>query len=424
MKPLSWGTKKHAWVRTWAAIGCVYLLFGVSARAQSFSVLHNFTGGSDGGQPAPITMDRGGNLYGAATAGGNTSCDHGCGTIFKLSIKHGAWVFSTLYDFSNPADGWAPAAAVTIGPDGNVYGTTNLGGNNGCSNLGCGTVFKVQAPPTLCKTVSCPWNKRELYQFTGLGDGAWPFAALTFDQAGNVFGTTSYAQGGQYGSVFELSPSHGQWVPTVLYTFTDYYQGGGPFGGVTFDPEGNLWGATELGGHQNCETSGDPCGLIFELSPSESGWQYRTVYEFDRAVGGYPSGTLVFDDAGKIYGTLAEDGPAGNGSVYQFDPSTGQLTVLYSFSGIYDATGPEGGVVLDAQGSVYGVDPYNGAHNGGFLFKLKYANGYWNYTDLHDFASDGESPSAPVAVDEHGNIYGTATRGGAHNQGIVWEVTP
>ena len=419
-----------SWLATAALAMAMVFALGIvtqSAHAQTFNVLYRFTGGSDGASPyAGVTLDRAGNLYGTATFGGSRNCDYGgdagCGTVFKLSHKGTGWVFSLLYGFTGGSDGWWPFTSVTLGADGSVYGTTLYGGGTGCL-AGCGTVFKLKPPPNLCRSVSCPWTKTEIYQFTGGLDGGDPEGSLTFDASGNIFGTTSYAQDNQYyGSVYELSPFNGGWTPSVLYTFTDYYTGGGSGGGVVFDKYGNLWGTSELGGSRNCYTgSGDPCGLIFELTPSGSGWTYKTVYQFDSSVGGSPTGNLTFDESGNLYGTLAINGPYGNGGVYQFNPSTGVLTVLYSFAGNGEsADGPQGGVVRDKAGNLYGVAPYKGAHGVGFVFELTPSDGGWIYTDLHDFGSvsDGEYPYGTLALDANGNLYGTNTGG------VVFEITP
>lgn len=403
-----------------------------AAQAQTFSVLHTFTGGADGADPyAGVVLDRAGNLYGTAELGGSTNCvqdqDIGCGTVFKLS-RHGAgWTYNVLYTFLGGSDGEYPEAPLTLGPDGARYGTTGEGGNTGCIFDGCGTVFKLQPSPTFCRSVSCPWNKTELYQFTGGLDGGFPFASLIFDQAGNLYGTTSYAQANQYyGSVYELSPQGRGWNPTVLYTFTQFGQAASPFGGVIFDRDGNLWGTTLGGGIADCNDPQLPdyCGTLFELSPTGSGWRQRIVYQFHRSVGGGPTGSLIMDQAGNLYGTLEENGPNGNGSVYQFNPSTGALTVLYSASGNGEAPkGPQNGVVMDSQGNLYGVDPY--ANYAGFVFKLTPSNGSWVFTDLHDFTGgdDGAAPYGTLAIDANGSVYGTTIWGGTNNYGVVFEIT-
>jgi uncharacterized repeat protein (TIGR03803 family) len=156
-----------------AALMFIWLLLGVQrAPAQTFSVLYNFTGGPDGGRPwAGVTVDGAGNLYGIATEGGNPHCslggDIGCGTVFKLTHKSGGWTFGLLYSFAGGADGWWPYAPVTHRPDGTLYGTTYFGGGTGCAGYGCGTVFQLRPPPTVCRSVMCPWTETEIYKFTG-----------------------------------------------------------------------------------------------------------------------------------------------------------------------------------------------------------------------------------------------------------------
>jgi uncharacterized repeat protein (TIGR03803 family) len=254
---------------------------------------------------------------------------------------------------------------------------------------------------------------------------------LTFDPNGNIYGTTSEANQHQnYGTVYELSPSSGGWVPTVLHTFTDYFEAGEPYAGVVFDQQGNLWGSTALGGTVNCGGPQffEPCGTLFELTPSGSGWNYRSAYQFQRSVGGYPNGTFIIDQSGNLYGTLAFNGPNGNGGVYQFNISTGVLTLLYGVSGDpYEGYGPQGGVVMDQAGNLYGVDPNDGPYFEGFVFKLSPAsNGGWTFTDLHDFTggSDGAAPYCTLALDANGNVYGTTNLGGAHNKGTVFKIAP
>jgi len=148
------------------------------------------------------------------------------------------------------------------------------------------------------------------------------------------------------------------------------------------------------------------------------------VYEFHRSVGGGPTGSLIMDQAGNLYGTLQEDGPNGNGSVYQYNPSTGSLTVLYSASGNGESPfGPQSGVVMDSVGNLYGVDAY--ANYAGFVFKLTPSNGSWIFTDLHDFTggADGAAPYGTLAIDANGSIYGTTIWGGANNYGVVFQIT-
>lgn len=134
------------------------------ANAQTFTVLHQFTGGRDGKLPATGVLDVGGNFYGTTQAGGDTqTCGGGgCGAVFKLAPRNGAWVLSTLHNFTGGADGSKPQSGVSFGPDGNLYGTTLSGGGSECG-VGCGIVFKLHPPATFCRSVQCPWTEAILH---------------------------------------------------------------------------------------------------------------------------------------------------------------------------------------------------------------------------------------------------------------------
>jgi hypothetical protein len=174
-----------------------------AAQAQTFNVLHNFTGGQDGANPyAGVTMDAAGNLYGTTNVGGDLNCNppHGCGTVYELKHKGSAFLFNPLYSFGAVTnDAGIATAPVVFGPDGSLYSTTSYGGT-----LGKGAVFKVRPSPTACKTALCPWSEEVLYSFQGgaNGDGANPIG-LIFDRAGNMYGTTS--GGGTYAMVLLTS---------------------------------------------------------------------------------------------------------------------------------------------------------------------------------------------------------------------------
>ncbi|MGA2369736.1 MAG: choice-of-anchor tandem repeat GloVer-containing protein [Candidatus Korobacteraceae bacterium] len=205
----------------------------------------------------------GGNLYGTTYSGGANYA----GTAFELKHQGSGWVLATLYDFLGGQDGDGPYSGVVTGPGGMLYGATYSGGN------GYGTVYRLHPPANVCQATDCPWVEDVLYRFLGGNDGAHPgnADALTFDSAGNVYGTTAGDKNadGNIGTVFELSPSNGGWTESVLYRFTRDEQ---PLAGVTFDAAGNLHGTTSAGGHGY--------GTVYELSPSSNGWVYQTIYEF------------------------------------------------------------------------------------------------------------------------------------------------
>jgi uncharacterized repeat protein (TIGR03803 family) len=224
------------------------------------TVLHSFDG-KDGNQPASaLIFDSLGNLYGTTEAGGNRSYffGYGGGTVFKLAPgTDGKWTYSLLFSFSLN-DGEQPASSLVLDTAGNLYGTTVRGGDLSsflCLDYGCGTVFR------LVPGENGSWTEEVLHKFNGV-DGFAPYAAVIFDAAGNLYGTTWDG-----GNVFELTPgTNGEWTETVLHTFNGS-DGLSPQAGLVFDASGNLYGATDYGGKVNsCYSQyGDGCGVVFEI---------------------------------------------------------------------------------------------------------------------------------------------------------------
>lgn len=382
------------------------------AQGQTFTVLHDFTNGADGGEPwAGLSMDRAGNFYGTASTGGYTggNCSnlnpHGCGTVFKLSHKNSGWVFTPIYTFTGP-DGANPQARVIIGPDGTLYGTTTNGGD-----YNEGVVFNLKPPATICKSALCPWIETVLYSFQGSTDGKWPaYADLVFDTAGNIYGTTPYGGQDNRGTVYKLTRTSGGWTATSIYLFQGYYDGASPFGGVVFDQAGNMWGtASEGGPYRN--------GTIYELVPSGGGWTENTVYAFrGPSDGANPEAGLIVDQLGNFYGGTFGINYAG-AKIFELSPSSGGWTfnVLYSLAG---DTGIMGSLAMDAGGNLYGTSFYNSPE----VFELSPSNGAWNLTG--SWAGMGDNPAGNVIVDSSGNLYTTAGNGGSNQVGMVFEITP
>ena len=178
------------------ASACALILIAHPVQAQTFSVLHGFTGQQDGGKPdAGVALDAAGNLYGTTTFGGDIhlyGCENiGCGTVFKMTHRNSGWVLTPLHAFTDMGDGAAPDAPVSFGPGGLLYGSTGLGGNGGCEYefSGCGVVFTLQPHQTACTTPLCFWIENPIHQFSSMSDGLYPQGNLLFDQAGNVYGT-------------------------------------------------------------------------------------------------------------------------------------------------------------------------------------------------------------------------------------------
>jgi len=411
-----------------AILAAVLLALAPAARAQNFTVLHTFSG-PDGRAPvAGLVMDRAGNFYGTTIDGGRGNN----GTVFRLSPRGSGWIFAPLYKFSGGSDGGGPEARVTIGPDGSLFGTTYAGGNQTCGfHSPCGVVFRLRPPATFCASISCPWTETVLYSFNSTTSGNNPTAEVTFDQAGNLYGTTFYGAPGSdcvegaCGVVFELSPSQGEWTESVLHQFT-LDDGGLPWGTVIFDRAGNMYGVTYGGGSAGF-------GTAYELSPSGNGWTEQVLHSFQYSNDGeFPIGNLIFDTAGNLYGTTS-GGPSNSaaGTVFQLTPSNGNWTFATTFDLPGSGAGPESGLVMDASGNLYGATIGGGPYNEGTVFKLSPSGAGWTYTSLHDFTGgpDGGVPYGPLILDASGNIYGTASRGGDLNDcpigcGTVWEITP
>ena len=394
-----------------------------SAQAQTFSVIYNFTGGSDGAKPyAGLTIDAAGNLYGTASAGGA-----GYGTVFKLKHKNSSWLLTPLYIFQGGNDGDGPEARVIIGPNGSLYGTTSSGGR-----FGAGSVFNLRAPVAFCKTPLCPWTESVLYSFTDGLDGGSPLGDLVFDQEGNFYGTTSAGGYLHDGTVFKVDTLGNE---TVLHSFNST-DGADPRAGLIKDEAGNLYGTTLFGGrNEGCppvEVYG--CGTVFKVDATGT---LTDLYRFSLPPDAIePSGNLVLDKAGNLYGTTTQGGSGdcfaysrelgkvqvGCGTVFKLDSTGGQETVLYSFLGGSDKN-PLAGLVLDAAGNLYGTTYGVAGGDGGTVFKVD-ASG--NETVLYRFTggSDGANPSCTLAFDAKGNLYGTTQGGGANGHGVVFEITP
>jgi len=393
-------------------IAVTFALLTALAQAQSITVLHNFTGTGDGGRSqAGLTIDRAGNLYGTTTWGGTG----GAGVVFRLAHAGSGWVLTTLYNFDYNANGAYPESGVIFGPDGSLYGMTGEAGQ-----YGYGVVYRLRPSPAACKSADCPWEETVLYSFTGGADGKYPgHANVVFDQAGNLYGTTTSGGDENGGVVFKLTPSNGGWIQSTLWSFATQGGGSAPESGVIFDSAGNLYGTTNYGGTYDA-------GIVYELSPSGSGWTEQTLASI-----AFPNtntcGGVVMDGEGNLFGAAGCFAYGYPGGVFELTPSNGAWTfnVLHAFSPGGSVEGPWDTPTLDAAGNVYGTSISTGAFGAGEVFKLTPSNGGWIFTSLASFDStNGASPVGSVIVDAAGNIYGTTFSGGADGYGTVWEITP
>ena len=401
----------------------------VPAQAQTYTILHNFTEGTDGYYPeAGLTLYGAGNLYGQA----------GRNSLFRLRQLGTGWVLGPIYEFAGSPDGLYPSGRLTVGPDGALYGATALGGLPDCADGGgCGTIYVTRPPGTFCRNPFCAWGEAVLYSFNPFeiqNEGIFPNGGLIFDAARNLYGTTTAGGATDQGIAFELSPAQGSWTETILYSFSRSSAGGTPNGNLVIDRSGNLYGTTFEGGDFQCYSNG--CGVVFELSPTSNGWVETVLHAFHGGSDGeQPGGGLIMDRAGNIYGGTTMGGVHGGGTVFELTPSNGGWTynVLYSLTGIPNADlGPMGILAIDTGGNLYGCTGSEGVYSLGNVFKLSLSGGSWTYTDLHDFAggpTDGHSPADGPSVDASGNLYGTTSEGGSNNNcpggcGTIWEITP
>jgi len=336
----------HASFRgTTLPLAILFVLFILTARlahTQTLTVLHDFSGGTDGAYPeAGLTIDSAGNFYGTTTYGGI-----GYGTVFKLKRAGSGWVLTPIYTFSGGSDGSEPWARVVFGPDGTLYGTTAGGGSENT-----GVVFRLTPPPTACHTVLCPWSETVLHSFTGR-DGQFPGRGdLTFDSVGNIYGTT--IAGGLHGNgaVFELSPSAGGWTENVLYSFNGPPDGASPYSAVIFDGSETLYGTTSLGGNTPSVCGGSGCGTVYQLTSSGSGWTENVLYRFENGNdGAYPLGGLILGPSGQLYGTTSVSNYMGGGTAFQLTGlnNVWQLQTLANLG-----SGALAGMVMDRNGNLY-----------------------------------------------------------------------
>ena len=248
-----------------------------------------------------------------------------------------------IYSFAGGSDGADPLAGLVRDAASNLYGTTYAGGD-----YGSGTVFKLDTTG----------KEAVLHSFSGGPDGGYPYAGLILDAAGNLYGTADAGGVHNYGAVFEM-PAGG--AEGVLYSFTGTGgDGADPLAGLIRDGVGNLYGTTASGGAFGL-------GTVFKVS---AGGAETVLHSFRGGSDGeYPYASVIRDAAGNLYGTTYGGGASGWGTVFEINP-TGKETVLFSFAGAADGASPEGGLVQDAAGHLYGTTKYGGTLGAGTVFEL------------------------------------------------------
>lgn len=329
----------------------------------------------DGAAPlASLLFDAAGNLYGTTYTGGANPCPtygSGCGTVFKLSPP------------TTPGENWTEKV---------LYSFCANNQNNICL------------------------------------DGALPAGHVTRDAAGNLYGTTSRGGSSSgdlsAGTIFKLSHGMNGWSETVLYSFCSQGHdsvcpdGATPMAGVTFDKAGNLYGTTEGGGSQNSEGG----GTLYKLSPGPSGWNETVLLASYLPAGSAPLADVTIDVSGRLYTTFST-GAHGGGGIVQVIPGGGHNQ--FSFSGA-NGSAPKAGVLIDSANAVlYGATYLGGTNGLGTLFRIETPG---NGSALYSFCAqpncaDGEAPIGGVIKDNSGNLYGTTNKGGTSNFGVVYEFT-
>jgi uncharacterized repeat protein (TIGR03803 family) len=340
--------------------GTVFALIASTNGTWTEKVLHSFGKGQDGVFPlAGVIFGANGHLYGTTYLGGS----EGAGTVFALiPSMNGTWTEKVLHSFGEGQDGVNPDAGLIFDENGNLYGTTTLGGT-----YGDGTVYE------LIPSTNGTWTEKVLHSFKPNGqDALYPEAGLIFDGIGNLYGTT-YG-GGAYsnGAVFELTSGANQTrTLRVLHSFKfNGKDGFVPEAGLIVDLTGDFYGTTTEGGTYDN-------GTVFELTPSTNDtWTETVLHSFDHNIpgGSIPFSGLIFDDLGNLYGTAYAGGAYGFGTVFELSPhADGNWTekVLHSFNpSVHDGLSPAAGLTLGGSGRLYGTTYTGGMYGYGTVFEV------------------------------------------------------
>jgi uncharacterized repeat protein (TIGR03803 family) len=396
-------------------ISAAVAILASAAWAAVPQIIYNFAGNNDGEYlDSDLVIDGAGNLYGTSVQGG----DFGSGTVFQLTPSANGWTHSVLYSFHGGTDGGEPYKGVTVDSQGNLYGTAVTGGGGSCEG-GCGVAYKLTHSGGV-------WTQTVIHTFTGGDDGSGPGTGLTLGRYGTLYGMTPTGGANGQGVIFLLRPmANGTWNLKVIHAFTGGTDGAGGSAGRLLRYKGSLYGVTTTGG-------ANAKGVAFRLTHPTGGWQFTTLYAFQgQPDAGFPYGALTPDGQGNLYGTTYYDGANNLGSVYQLAPQpdgTWKESVLYSFKGGSDGSGSISNVVFAKNGKMYGTTSAGGAScDCGVIFKLTPgSNGTWREYVTYRFkgAPDGGFAYNGMVGDSAGNFYGTTVHGGTTDDGIIYKFTP
>lgn len=383
-------------------------------------VLYRFKGGVDGGTPyGGVIVDP----VTSAVYGTTTGLQGGGGTVFKLTPAGSGYTKSDLYHFQGGSDGANPWAALVEGGDGALYSTTLVGGAGGG-----GTVFKLT--PAGSKYVLSVLHSFPLP--FGASDGANSRAQVIMDGSGALYGTTTEGGGSarcQYrgsiygcGTAFKLTPSGSTYTEMVIYALKGGTDGAHPAAPLLQDKSGALYGTAPNGALGK--------GIVYKLTPSGSAYTESAIHVFVGKDGTSPQGGLIEDKSGSLYGTASGGGTTGNGVVFKLAPGPHKYveSVVYDFQGGNDGATPLGGLVADASGALYGTTTGGGTFGYGVVFKLTPSGSRYTQSVVYSFqgGNDGANPyQETLAIDKKGVLYGTTSSGGgACNCGTAFELIP
>jgi uncharacterized repeat protein (TIGR03803 family) len=377
-------------IRLAAALAWLMVIV-VGAQAATLNTVVTFNG-SNGSLPrSGLIADAAGNLYGTTSSGGPS----GFGSVYKLNPSTGTLTTLAAFNGINNS-GFAPGDGNLLADGaGNLYGTTSIGG--------------AQSDGTVVKLNPTTGGLAILASFNSATTGADANAGLVADSAGNLYGTTTSGGAGSFGTVFKLNPTTGGFTPLASFNNST---GLPPEAPLVIDAAGNLYGTTTQSGAGNW-------GTVFKISPG--GGTPTTLVAFNATNGTFPEGGLIADHVGNVYGVTQGGGTSGAGEIYKFNLLTSTLTVLASFNGT-NGTFPQGGLIADRVGNLYGTTKQGGANGGGTVFKVNPSTGA--ITVLASFPTSSASVSyAQLMADAAGNLWGTTYNGGANLDGTIFEVT-
>ncbi len=375
-----------------------------TADAQTYSVLYNFGYPTGPVYTGLLAQGRDGNLYSTTPNGGSGTSP--AGTVFKITP---AGALTVLYSFSYTSGGNQPESGLTLGTDGDFYGTAYGGGTVPGGRPG-GTVFKITSSGALTTLYNFGTCKYPCV------DGFYPKAPPVEGRDGNFYGTTAFSNDGTNdGVVYKVTPAGAY---TILHRFVYTAGGFNPQAPLILGSDGNFYGTTYVGGKtlsSTCVGGYYTCGTVFKMTPSGT---VTFLYEFDKTHGAAPLAPVVQGSDGNFYGTTSQGGDAnGDGVIFKLTPQ-GQLTVLHTFNGTTDGKQPSAGLVQATDGNFYGATTLGGSKNYGTLYKITPSG---TFSVLYNFDSTtGADPQVTLFQHTNGDLYSDTLTGGKYNGGAFY----